>query len=120
MRTNREDDDMTPGRRADGRREHPKDEIEAALARISPDCSQAAWFRVAVALYDAFDDAGFDMFDAWSSQSKEGKYPGRGGCWTQWGFSRRYSVRGSGAPGGMPGGGITAGTLFFLARNPSR
>ncbi|MBT1509479.1 PriCT-2 domain-containing protein [Bradyrhizobium sp. SRL28] len=89
-------------------------DIEDALWRISPDCSQDVWWRVGAAIYSALGDDGFDLFDTWSAQS-ETKYPGRDGCWYKWGFWRRYTV--DGGDGRRP---ITIGTLFHFAETGGR
>jgi putative DNA primase/helicase len=80
-----------------------RDDVRAALFKISPDCSQGTWWRVARALYSEFGDDAFDLFDEWSSTSKHDKYPGRDGCRRQWECSKQYEQ-------------ITIGTLFYLAK----
>src|SRR4030095_14029118 len=91
---------------------HP-DDVARALDRVSPDCSQGTWWRVAAAIYDGLGDEGFDLFDeeGWSRSAK--KYPGRRGCQYQWRFSKRYSKRGGGGANGRP---ITIATLFWFAK----
>jgi putative DNA primase/helicase len=81
------------------------DEIERALAHITPDCHYSTWYRVARAIYHGLGDAGFDLFDRWSSGSRQGKYPGRQGCRHQWEHAKRLDQ-------------ITVRTLFHLAQNP--
>jgi putative DNA primase/helicase len=88
-----------------------RDSVEAALQRISPDCSQDVWWRVGAAVYSALGDDGFDLFDEWSAQSVT-KYPGRRQCWRLWGHWRRYTVQSGN--GTRP---ITAGTLFYFAEH---
>jgi hypothetical protein len=89
-----------------------REEIERALNRISPNCSQDVWWRVGAAVYAALGDAGFDLFDEWSSRS-ETKYPGRRECWKKWYCWRRYTIRGGGDPKNRP---IGVGTLFYFAK----
>jgi hypothetical protein len=43
------------------------DAIREAVFRISPDCPQDAWWRVAAALFNEFGDDAFDLFDEWST-----------------------------------------------------
>jgi hypothetical protein len=81
--------------------------VSAAVWRISPDCSQDEWWRVAAALFNAFGDDAFDLFDEWSSTAKTpGMYPGRKGCWAKWCFCRNYSQ-------------IGVGTIFHFAKGRS-
>jgi hypothetical protein len=89
-------------------------EVERALTRISPDCSQDVWWRVGAAVYDALGDDGFDLFDAWSARSKT-KYPGRDGVWQKWGYWRRYSRRYCEHHGLEARGSISVKTLFYFA-----
>jgi hypothetical protein len=88
-----------------------REDVEAALDRISPDCSQDVWWRIGAAVYSALGDDGFDLFDEWSSRSAT-KYPGRRDCWYRWGFWRRYTV--DCGNGSRP---ITVGTLFHFAEH---
>jgi hypothetical protein len=48
------------------------DEVEAALALISPWCPRPEWIKVGFALADAFSDEAFDLFLRWSRGDLEG------------------------------------------------
>ena len=96
------------------RREVSRDDIEAALEKIAPDCSQDVWWRIGAAVYSALGDDGFDVFDEWSAQSEE-KYPGRRHCWRLWCHWRRYTV--DCGNGRRP---ISVGTLFYFAETGCR
>jgi hypothetical protein len=73
--------------------------LAAALRHISPDCDYATWIRIGMSLKSALGDAGFSLWDEWSSASP--KYD-----------ARRMPAKWQ----SFDGQGITAGTLFHLAR----
>jgi hypothetical protein len=70
-----------------------------ALAYIPPGCDYSSWVQIGMALHAELGDAGFELWDSWSSGSP--KYDA-GQMAAKW---RSFSGR-----------GITAGTLFHLAR----
>jgi putative DNA primase/helicase len=49
--------------------------VQSALDGMLPDLDYDDWISIGWALRDAFGDAGFDMWDAWSARG--GTYPGR-------------------------------------------
>lgn len=52
----------------------PPPDIErarSALSRLSPDCNRDTWVRLAMALKNGFGDAGFEIWDEWSSSSEK-------------------------------------------------
>jgi len=84
------------------------EEIEGALAHISPDCSRDDWIRVGMALHWAGNrtfngDKALHIWREWSRPST--KYPGDRGILAQWrSFRDGKTVS------------VTLGTLFDLAR----
>lgn len=79
-------------------------EVQRALAFISPDCSRDEWVRVGMALHAASDgsEEAFGLWNTWSAQASEpGKYQATimRGQWRS--FARRH--------------GIDIGTLFHIA-----
>src|SRR5262245_43535156 len=80
-----------------------REQVKAALYKISADCSYDLWFRIARAIFAGLGEAGFDLFDKWSSTAPN-KYPGTGGCRRQWAYSKRLEQ-------------FTVGTLFHQARH---
>jgi hypothetical protein len=92
-----------PARRRQARppREDARAETLAeALSHIPPCCDYHTWVQLGMALKSALGDAGFERWDRWSSGSP--KYDARQ-MEAKW---RSFSAQ----------GGITAGTLFHLAR----
>ena len=73
--------------------------LTSALRHIPPGCDYYSWVAVGMALKAELGDAGFEIWDNWSSASP--KYDARQMA-AKW---RSFSGR-----------GITAGTLFHLAR----
>lgn len=52
----------------------PPPDIErarSALSRLSPDCNRDTWVRLAMSLKNGFGDAGFEIWDDWSSCSEK-------------------------------------------------
>ena len=72
----------------------------AALYALSPDCTREEWVKIAMAYKAAGGD--FNTFDAWS-QNAPGRYDSRN-CLQTWN-------------GIHPSGGITAATLYGLAKS---
>ena len=79
--------------------------IEWALDVLDPDDRYFGWLKVAMSLKSSGRSEAFDWWDRWSAQSK--KYPGREACWKKW---KSLDVD----------GGITLGTLFWMAERASR
>jgi putative DNA primase/helicase len=74
--------------------------LTAALAHIPAGCDYHSWVQIGMALKAALGNAGFELWDRWSAGSP--KYAGAPVLASKW---RSFS-----------GQGITAGTLFHLAR----
>jgi hypothetical protein len=74
--------------------------LAEALSQIPPCCGYYDWIKVGMALRAELGDAGFELWDSWSSGSP--KYDARQ-MPAKW---RSFSGQ----------GGITAGTLFHIAR----
>lgn len=83
--------------------------VEQALSFISPECGYEDWIRVGMAIHSELHDAGFAVWDNWSSHSQ--KYPGEKELRSHWKSFGRST-------------GITIGTLFRMAMdagwNPPR
>lgn len=75
--------------------------IEAALSFISSE-SYDTWYKVGMALYSALGDAGFGLWNYWSSKSS--KYDGVEACQKKWDSFGKRGVE------------VTAGTIFHLAK----
>jgi hypothetical protein len=75
-------------------------EIAAALSHIPPCLSYHDWVRVGMSLKSALGDAGFELWNSWSSSSPKYDASQMEAKW------RSFSGQ----------GGITAGTLFHLAK----
>lgn len=75
-------------------------DIHNALNAIDPSIERADWVRVGMALKSEFGDAGFELFDRWSQGGHQYR---SADCRSTW---KSLS----------PTGGITARTLYFLAR----
>ncbi len=73
--------------------------LTAALAHIPADCDYHSWVQIGMALKATLGDAGFELWDRWSSHSP--KYD----AWQMAAKWRSFSRQ-----------GITAGTLFHFAR----
>jgi hypothetical protein len=77
------------------------DLIASALKHISADVGYHEWVKIGLALKSALADAGFDVWDAWSSTGT--KYPGRENLQAKWRSFEPHSI------------GI--GTLFHYAKH---
>lgn len=79
-----------------------KSSIQEALTYIDPDISREDWIKVGMSLHAELGDAGFEIWDHWSSYGS--KYPSRRSKELQrdWNSFRKS--------------GITIGTLFFMAK----
>lgn len=76
------------------------EEVQSALEYISPDISNEEWVMVGMAIKEEFGEAGFPIWDNWSSNgSKYNKYEMK----MRW---RSFGHR----------EGVTIGTLFFMAQ----
>lgn len=73
--------------------------VESALAFVSADAGYDDWIKTGMAIHAELGDAGFDVWDAWSSRST--KYPGAAELRTHWRSFRD--------------GGVTGATLYGLA-----
>jgi len=83
--------------------DHPPTEADlvvAALDSISPDCSYDEWLRIGMALHEWDPNAGYPIWDSWSTRSE--KYVD-GETEEKW-------------AGFTSGGGVTLGTLFDMAK----
>lgn len=78
-------------------------QIADMLTYISPDCGHAEWIKIGMAIHDATGGSGFDLWDAWSSQSKT-KYPGRHKLDYRWHTFGKHA-----SP-------VSLGTLFYYAK----
>lgn len=79
---------------------HDIETIRRALGFLNPNCSRDEWVRVAMALRSELGEAGFDLFDLWSSGGES--YRAKD-CLATW-----RSVKAS--------GGVTIATLFAMAQ----
>lgn len=86
-----------PSAPADDRRA----ELESAILAISPDLGYDEWLSVGMALHAELGDAGFTLWDYWSSRGQ--KYQGSKDLSTHWKSFK-------------PGGGLTGATIFKFAR----
>lgn len=77
-----------------------KDAVQSALEFIQADISNDEWILIAFALKDEFGDAGFDIWNNWSSKGE--KYNPRE-MKTRWASCGRRD-------------GVTIGTLFHMAK----
>ena len=59
-------------------------DLQDMLSFISPDCDHETWVRCGMAIHHATQGAGFDLWDAWSHSSTQGKYPGRSALERRW------------------------------------
>lgn len=81
----------------------PQD-VEDALEHLDPDCAMQQWIEIAASLKHQFGEAGFDLWDKWSS--KGSKYEGTEETQYRWGTLKAHPV------GRAP---ITIRSLFKLA-----
>ena len=80
------------------------DEAKHALTFLDADYSYDQWVQVGLALQEGFgDEKGFELFNEWSAQGKQGKYEGTAKCYKK--YKSLEDPR-----------EITLSTLFFLAR----
>ena len=77
-----------------------RSDVEAALTCISPDVCRDEWVKVGMALHSGLGDAGFDLFDSWSSGGKTYHAADTKSAWKSF----------------EPGGAITIATLFGKAK----
>ena len=75
--------------------------LESALGQLGADMPHDDWVTVGMALKEAMGEAGFRLWDYWSS--KGSKYPGTEQLQRKW--------------ASFTGSGITAGTVFKFARD---
>jgi putative DNA primase/helicase len=75
--------------------------MESALQALSPDMAHDDWVAVGMALKDALGDAGYRLWDYWSS--KGSKYPGGETTARKWASFTRS--------------GLTAGTVIKMAKD---
>lgn len=73
--------------------------IRAALAHISPDLPREEWAKVGMAIKDGLNGDGLEVFDEWSKNGSSYNETDTRDTWK--------SLK--------AGGGVTVGTLFFLA-----
>jgi putative DNA primase/helicase len=74
--------DAPAPRERDESLEELRSRVQSALDHLSPDMEYDDWISVGWALRDAFDEAGFAMWDAWSSRG--GTYPGEAKLRSHW------------------------------------
>jgi len=79
-------------------------DIETALQCISPDVDRDTWVRVGMALQHELGEAGFDLFNTWSSNGQTYQAMAAKSAWRSF------------KPGGN-GSAITIATLFQMARD---
>lgn len=77
-------------------------DIADQLSYIDPDCDYEQWIRIGMAIHDATNGAGIDLFDEWSKNGK--KYTGFNSLEKHW-----HSFGKSGNPVGI-------GTLIYYAQ----
>lgn len=75
------------------------DTIRTALSYV-PAHDRDIWLNMGMAIKSEIGDAGFDLFDEWSSQDASYNQKAAKAVWRSF----------------KPGGGITIGTLFFEAQ----
>ena len=80
-------------------------ELVDMLSYISPDCDHETWVRCGMALHHATSGAGFALWDTWSRNSTQGKYPGTDALERRW-----HSFGKSANP-------VTLGTLTHYAQS---
>ena len=80
-------DDAGGGRWAH-RKNLTREQVEAALATISADCSNGDWFDYGRAIELQFGDEGFDIWNDWSATSAT-QYPGEADCRKEWARYKR-------------------------------
>ncbi len=82
----------------------PPPDIErarSALSHLSPDCSRDTWVRLAMSLKNGFGDAGFEIWDEWSSSSEKYRASDAKATWK--------SINSD--------GNVTIGTLYYEAQH---
>lgn len=57
-------------------------DIASMLAHVDPDCDHDIWIRCGMAVHDATQGTGFDLWDRWSKDGS--KYPGRDALERRW------------------------------------
>ena len=68
-------------------------DVEDALTKLDAACSMSDWVEVGMALKHQFGDAGFEVWDNWSSQAPA-KYPGTEVLLKRWGsFKQNPNVK---------------------------
>jgi hypothetical protein len=77
--------------------------VRELLSCVSPDCEYNLWLEIGMALHDELGEAGFQIWNSWSSKSIE-KYKGIEALNQKWKSFKS-------------GGGVTIATLFMHARN---
>lgn len=73
----------------------------SALSHLSPDCSRDTWVRLAMSLKNGFGDAGFEIWDEWSSSSEKYRASDAKATWK--------SINSD--------GNVTIGTLYYEAQH---
>lgn len=81
-------------------RRHSADTVRQALEFLSPDIVRDDWVRIAMAIKSELDEAGFELFEEWSSRADSYDARATHSTWR--------SIKAS--------GGVTIGTLFELAK----
>jgi len=72
--------------------------VESALGFISPDLDREEWVKIGMAIKDGLNGEGFEVFDNWSKGSDSYKSHDIKDTWRS-----------------IKSGGVTVGTLFFMA-----
>ena len=78
------------------------DQIEEALNNINPDRPRSEWVDIAMGLHSELGDAGFDLFDRWSSKASSYKAASCKHVWNS-----------------IEPGGISIGTVLYWAKQDS-
>lgn len=77
-------------------------DIASMLTAIDPDSEHETWLRCGMAVHEATDGKGFNIWDAWSAQGE--KYPGSPELYKRW------------CSFGSSGSSVTLGTLVHYAK----
>ena len=80
-------------------------DISAALQYISPDMDRDSWVRIGMAIQSELGDAGFDLFDTWSSSGETYQPAEMRSAWKSF------------KPGGNSQGIATIATVFKIAQD---
>ena len=80
-------------------------DISAALQYISPDMDRDNWVRIGMAIQSELGDAGFDLFDTWSSSGETYQPAEMRSAWKSF------------KPGGNSQGTATIATVFKIAQD---